>query len=81
VDRDIDVASKKSPLDFCCEQSFATTSTLKKPGFVASCLDDSCFDFCVRLRCLNCFFDQPGLRACELAAPRAKDDFSRHRII
>src|SRR4029077_13433285 len=79
VDRDIDVAGKKGLLDLCGEQSFATSLTLKNPGFVASCRDDSCFDFCARLRRLNCFFNQPGLRTCELAAPRAKDDFSRHR--
>ena len=79
VDRDIDVAGKKSLLDFCCKQSFAASLMLKKPGFVASCRDDSCFDFCVGLRRLKCFFNQSGLRTCQLAAARAQNDFSCHR--
>jgi hypothetical protein len=70
VNRDVNVAGEKGPLDFCCEQSFAASLTLKKPGSVASRRDNSCIDFCVRLRRLNGFFNQPSLRTCQLAAAR-----------
>jgi hypothetical protein len=75
----IDITVKKGSLDFCCKQSFATSLTLKKSGFVASRRDNSCFDFCVRLRRLKCFFNQPGLSTCQLAAARAQDNPSYHR--
>src|ERR1044071_4370133 len=79
VDRNIDILYQKRSLDFSREQSFATSQTLEPRGFIALRRDDSRLDSRVRSRYLNCFFNQPGLRTCQLTAARAQDDFCCHR--
>jgi hypothetical protein len=79
MNRNIDISGEKRSLDFCSKQSFATSLTLEQPAFIALRCDDSDLDSRVRSRRLNRFFNQTGLRACQLAAACTQDDVPSHR--
>jgi hypothetical protein len=79
MNRKIDISGDKRSLDLRREQSLATSLRLEQSGFIPLRCDDSRLDSRVRSRRLNCFFNQSGLRTCQLAAARTQDDFFCHR--
>src|SRR4029450_8677747 len=63
----------------CTLLAFIIRSLKSRATFLPFRHYDFGLDLQVRPRCLNSFFNQMGLRARQLAAARAKDDFLSHR--
>jgi hypothetical protein len=76
MNRNIHMSGKEGTLDFCCEQSFSSRARIDNSDFVAPCRDNLRLNCDVRMCTSNRFFDQPSLRARELAAACSQDNLS-----
>jgi len=76
MNRNIHMSGKEGTLDFCREQSFSPFARINNSDFVALCRDNLRLDCDVRVGISNRFFDEPSLRARELAAACSQDNLS-----
>ena len=76
MDCHIHLAGEKRSLDFGREQSLPAGMGIDKFGIITACDDDFSLNGYTRAHLLNRFLNKPRLRARELAAACAEDEFS-----